>query len=61
MLARILLAPVISLVAITSPAAAQVGAQVPEGSNLTLFALGALGLIVGRRVAMKKRQDHDRD
>lgn len=27
--------------------------QVPEGSNLTLFALGLLGVIVGRRLAMR--------
>ena len=43
-----------------SPALAGEGAQVPEGSALTLFALGLLGVIVGRRGAMRPK-DRDPD
>lgn len=43
----------------SSPAMAQQSAQVPEGSQLTLFALGLLGVIVGRRAAMRRQQDDD--
>lgn len=48
---------ILLLAALAAPAAAA-GAQVPEGSNLLLFALGALGVLVGRRASMKRR---DRD
>ena len=41
-----------------APAAAQSSAQVPEASSVTLFALGTLGVIVGRRLAMRRK---DRD
>ena len=34
--------------------------QVPEGSQFTLFALGLLGVIVGRRASMP-RSDEDRE
>ena len=37
-----------------APALAAEGAQVPEGSHLTLFALGILGVIVGRRASMRR-------
>ena len=37
-----------------SPALADAGTQVPEGSQFTLFALGLLGVIVGRRLAARK-------
>jgi len=37
-----------------SPAFAGGGAQVPEGSQLTLFALGLLGVIIGRRASVRK-------
>jgi len=49
----------------SAPAWAQDGTAVPEGSHLTLFALGLVGVIVGRRASMrvKKRDpgepDHD--
>ncbi len=41
-----------------SPAWAQNGTAVPEGSHLTLFALGVLGVIIGRRaaIAAQRRQ-----
>lgn len=41
------------------PAWAQQGAQVPEGSQLTLFALGVLGVIIGRRASMGGKRDED--
>jgi hypothetical protein len=31
------------------------GAQVPEASAMTLFALGVLGIIIGRRGAMRSK------
>jgi len=43
-----------------SPAMAASGAQVPEGSAVTLFALGLLGVIIGRRGAMRPK-DRDKD
>lgn len=36
------------------------GAQVPEASAITLFALGVLGIIIGRRGAMRGK-DRDQD
>jgi len=39
----------------SSPAYAQAEAAVPEGSHLTLFALGVLGVIIGRSAASKRR------
>ena len=39
--------------------AAKQSATVPEGSHLTLFALGVLGVIIGRRASMKRRADRD--
>lgn len=42
------------------PAAAQGAAQVSEGSSLTLFALGAAGVLLGRRLSMR-RKDKDQD
>ena len=44
----------VALVALLSaaPAWAEDGTAVPEGSHLTLFALGLLGVIVGRRASI---------
>lgn len=39
-----------------TPAWAQNGTAVPEGSHLTLFALGVLGVIVGRRAAISAQR-----
>jgi hypothetical protein len=39
-----------------APAWAQDGTAVPEGSHLTLFALGLLGVIVGRRWAISAQR-----
>lgn len=43
------------LLASAAPAWADAGAQVPEGSQLTLFALGILGVVVGRRFSMRRK------
>ncbi len=62
MLARILLALSFSLVLVAAPAnamakAANAVAAVPEASSLTLFALGLAGLILGRRFAVRRKDD----
>lgn len=56
MLYRII--PTAFLMSVASPAAAT--AQVSEGSSLTLFALGVLGVMIGRRLAIRK-SDGDED
>ncbi len=60
MTARLLLA----LAALLSAAPAWAGesASVPEGSHLTLFALGVLGVVVGRRASIwAQGRDRTRD
>lgn len=49
----------IALTALVSavPAWAEDGTVVPEGSHLTLFALGLIGVIVGRRASMRRKRD----
>ena len=42
-----------------APAMATATAQVPEASSVTLFALGVLGVIVGRRLSMRKSDGDD--
>ena len=54
----------LALVALASPAPAWAleSTAVPEGSHLTLFALGLLGVIVGRRAAINaQRRQRARD
>ncbi|MCB2083987.1 MAG: PEP-CTERM sorting domain-containing protein [Sphingomonadaceae bacterium] len=41
------------------PVFAQGGASVPEPSNMALFALGVLGLIVGRQFSKHRRNSDD--
>lgn len=48
----------LALLVSAAPAWAREAAAVPEGSHITLFALGLLGLIIGRRAAMR---DPDQD
>ena len=47
------------LLLLVTPAAAMAsaGIPVPEGSQFTLFALGLLGVIVGRRASMRPPGD----
>lgn len=60
MVARLLIS--LSLFLSATPALAGEGAQVPEGSQLTLFALGILGVIVGRRASMRRPgKDREQD
>ncbi len=40
-----------------APAAAQVAVQVSEASNITLFALGVAGVLLGRRLSMRRKDD----
>ena len=45
------------------PVFAEASASVPEGSSITLLALGLLGIIIGRRGAMRPKDtriDSDR-
>ena len=57
MLARILTILAFSLVLIVAPAEAaaqSASTQVPEGSSVTLFALGLAGILLGRRLAARR-------
>ena len=49
----------IGLAFLVTPAAAMAsaGIPVPEGSQFTLFALGVLGVIIGRRASMRPPGD----
>jgi hypothetical protein len=58
MVARLFIA--LSLLATPAAALAAGGVPVPEGSQATLFALGLLGVIIGRRASMRK-PDADRE
>jgi hypothetical protein len=54
----------LSLLVIPAAALAESATPVPEGSQATLFALGLLGVIVGRRASMRKPgagQDPEQD
>jgi hypothetical protein len=42
---------------VSSPALAQAGASIPEPSNIALFCLGVLGLILGRHGGRSKPRD----
>jgi hypothetical protein len=59
MVARLLIG--FTLLATPAAALAAGGVPVPEGSQATLFALGLLGVIVGRRASMRKPDDHEQD
>lgn len=43
----------------STPAQAWSSIQIPEPSNLALFALGLLGVAVGRRLSRIRRQPDD--
>jgi hypothetical protein len=47
----------LSLLVTPAAAFANGGVPIPEGSQVTLFALGLLGVIVGRRASMRKPGD----
>lgn len=47
------------LIAGSSPAHAWAGVQIPEPSNLLLFALGLAGVAIGRRFSRARRNPDD--
>jgi hypothetical protein len=54
----------LAALATAAPAWAQDGTAVPEGSHVTLFALGLIGVIIGRRAsinAQRRARAKDRD
>ena len=42
---------------VSSPAFAEAGVSIPEPSDLALFGLGVLGLVLGRRGGRRKPRD----
>lgn len=48
------------LLFLATPAQAAAGTPLPEPSNLALFGLGLAGLVIGRRMAAK-RKSPDKD
>lgn len=46
----------LALILMPSAALAGDGVQIPEPSNLTLFAIGVAGLIIGRQAAKRSRK-----
>jgi len=52
----VLARPLTGIFLLATPAAAFAsgGVPIPEGSQFTLFALGLLGVIIGRRASMNK-------
>lgn len=55
-----LLLPMPVFLAAAAPAHAWAGVQIPEPSNLALFGLGLLGVLIGRRLSRNRRlQDED--
>lgn len=53
------LPPLLILLMAAAPAHAWAGIQIPEPSNLALFALGLIGVAVGRRLSRHRRQPDD--
>ncbi|MXP26668.1 hypothetical protein GRI39_11535 [Altererythrobacter indicus] len=51
---------VCSMLFVASPAWAS-GAQVPEASNLLIFALGVFGVVIGRRLSRRPKQKDPHD
>ena len=44
-----------------SPASAADGVQIPEASGLTLFALGVVGVAIGRHFSMRRGEQDRQD
>ena len=49
---------VLAMLFAAAPAAAQDVAQVSEASSLTLLALGVAGVVIGRRLSMRRKDDN---
>lgn len=56
---RFLLPLAFAFLASPALAAAKNGAQVSEPSNIALFGLGLVGLVVGRYVSRRRRTDDE--
>jgi hypothetical protein len=50
---------IIAIALLSAPAHAWVGVQIPEPSNMALFALGVGGVIVGRVAARRRGTRED--
>jgi hypothetical protein len=50
---------VLVLLASATAAHAQAGTALPDPSGLTLFALGVAGVIVGRNIAARKKDEDE--
>lgn len=48
------------MVMLAAPAQAADSAQVPEGSSVTLFAIGLAGVMLGRRLSRRKADKSDK-
>ncbi|WP_047094468.1 hypothetical protein [Aurantiacibacter marinus] len=59
MIYRISFLAIMAFAAAPVSASASTAAQIPEGSSATLFALGVIGVIVGRRLSMRKADRDD--
>jgi len=59
MLFRLLLCTALALLALPVAAHAAGGTPIPEASSTLLFALGAVGLIIGRHAAKRRRKRDD--
>ena len=44
----------LAVLILAAPASAADGVQIPEASGLTLFALGVIGVIVGRHLSIRR-------
>ena len=51
---RLQVALLFTLASSASPALAAGGAQIPEASSMMLFALGAAGVLIGRKLSSRK-------
>lgn len=60
MVARLLFVLTLTFVMVASPAQAADSAQVPEGSSVTLFAIGLAGVMLGRRLSRRKADKTDK-
>ena len=60
MVARFLLILASAMVLCAAPVEAADSAQVPEGSSMTLFALGLAGVLLGRRLSRGKSDKSDK-
>ena len=51
--------PALMVLLMAAPASASGGTQIPEASSVLLFALGLAGVLIGRSVSSRRRNDDD--